>query len=280
MKGNTMLSLNTLRASGMTALLLVASGTVASAADMRLAPPPPPVPVAAPVMGGDSGFYLRGDIGVGVHDHSTIHSLPAVAGLRTIDSSIDTAFLAGIGAGYQVNSWIRGDITGEYRFRAKHRLVDSFAAGAGGNLTTGSLSGFVGLANAYVDLGTWHRITPFVGAGIGMASMTMGKTHDIGLGVAAGSTGNASAKTQTRLAWALHAGLGYDLGGNWKAEAAYRYLHIGNVNGGTVSCSPVCTPYYVQVKNLSSHDLRFGMRYLFADAAPAIYAPGPLVRKY
>lgn len=274
-----MLNAKTLRATSVAALLL-GTASVASAADMMNAPPPPPVPAAAP-MGGDSGLYLRGDVGLGLYDHSTIVSLPPLAGLSTVNSSINGAVVAGVGVGYQVNSFLRGDLTGEYRFRANHRHMDAFALPApGSNLTTGSIAGFVGLANAYVDLGTWNRITPFLGAGIGAASMTMGATRDTGYGSAAGSFGYGAAKTTTRLAWALHAGLGYDLGGNWKAEAAYRYLHIGNLNGGTVTCTPACAPYSVQVKDLSSHDLRFGFRYTFADAAPMAYAPGPLVRKY
>lgn len=277
MKGKTMLNAKTLRATSVAALLLGTAGA-ASAADMMTAPPPPPVPTAAP-MGGDSGFYLRGDVGVGVYDHASITTQPPLAGLSTLNSSIDSTVIGGVGVGYQVNSFLRGDVTGEYRFNANHRHVDFFTGPPiNSNLITGKIGGFVGLANGYIDLGTWNRITPFVGAGVGVASMTMGKTTDYNL-TAGGIGGTGPAKTSTHLAWAIHAGLGYDLGSNWKAEVAYRYLNIGNVNGGTVTCVGAC-PYYVRIKDLASHDIRFGFRYIFADAAPMGYAPGPLVRKY
>ncbi len=293
-----MLIQKTLHAAGIAALLVASSARAALSADMMqqgVAPPPmPPSMPSATAIAGDSGFYLRGDIGTGRHDYSSITTLPPINGLRTINSSVDSAVFAGIGAGYQFNSYLRGDITGEYRARARHHHVDTFtgSTGPGANLDTGSVGGYVALANAYVDLGTWYRVTPFIGAGIGMASMTMGKTTDTGFNVASGSSGVAPAKTNTRLAWALHAGASFDLGNNWRAEGAYRYLNIGKLNGGSVVCTPACPGYYhVQIKNLVSHDLRFGLRYLFADSTMApgygtygtygtYYGQGPLVRKY
>lgn len=253
----------------------------AFAADMRgtFAPPPAPPPMMAPpqVIDAGGGFYLRGDLGVGVNQASRIDTVPVIAGLATVDSSIDATAILGIGGGYAFNSWFRADLTGEYRLDAKHRHSDRFVGG--GNLITGKVGGFVGLANGYVDLGTWHRITPFIGAGVGFASLTMSGTRDLNMVSGAVTTGPN--KTETRFVWALHAGLGYDLTSNWKAEVGYRYLHIGDVKSGSVSCpggGPAC-PYQVRIKDMSSHDIRFGMRYIFADAAPA-FLPGPLVRKY
>jgi opacity protein-like surface antigen len=281
MKGNHMLSLKTLRATGIAALLVVGGVATATAADMSSPPPPPPMMPAPAPMDVGGGFYLRGDVGMGHYNHSRIDTLPPLAGLSTVNSSMDGTVFVGIGAGYQFNSFLRTDVTGEYRFSSRHRHVDSWGGGAGSNLITGKVGGFVGLANAYVDLGTWNRITPFIGAGIGFASMTMGQTVDRGFGAAAGTVTTGRGKTSTNLAWAIHAGLGYDLSANWKAEVGYRYLHIGDVSGGNVSCvaaGPAC-PYRVRIKDMTSHDVKFGLRYVFADAAP-IFAPGPLVRKY
>jgi opacity protein-like surface antigen len=273
-----MLRLTTLRLAGFAAALSV--GT-AFAADMISAPPPPPpmlAPAPAPVEIG-SGFYLRGDVGVGIHNSSQIDTLPPIVGLRTLDSSIDSAIFVGVGAGYQFNSFLRADVTGDYRFHAHHRHVDVFAGPpVNSNLIKGTIGGFVGLANVYVDLGTWHRITPFLGVGIGFATLTMGKTTDFQLTTGGTVGGTGPSKTQTNLAWAIHAGLGYELTSNLKAEVAYRYLNMGSVEGSDVVCTGAC-PFRTRIKNLDSHDVKFGLRYLFADA-PAPYMPGPLVRKY
>ncbi|MCA0399197.1 MAG: outer membrane beta-barrel protein [Proteobacteria bacterium] len=271
-----MLSLNSFRGAGLAMLALAGSGLGASAADMMSPPPPPPM-MPPPALESTSGFYLRGDIGVGLYDHSRIVTLPPVVGLSTLSSSVNGTAFVGVGAGYQVNSFLRGDITAEYRFHTKHRHVDVFTPPQS-NLITGTVGGFVGLANAYVDLGTWHRITPFLGAGIGFASMTMGRTNDYQLNAGGALNGTGPSKTQTRMAWALHAGFGYDLTANLKAEVAYRYLHIGNVDGGRVTCAGAC-PYNVRIRGLASHDVKVGLRYMFADAAPS-FMPGPLVRKY
>lgn len=274
-----MLSLKVLRSAAFAVLLSAGGAGLAQAADiLRGAPPPPPLE-PPPALDVGSGFYLRGDVGAAIYDHANIRTIPPLAGLNTVDSSIDSSAFIGIGAGYQFNSFLRADITGEYRFTADHRHTDAFVGG--GNLIKGSLDGFVGLANVYVDLGTWHRVTPFVGAGIGMASMRMGKTSDYQLNTGGTLAATGPAKTTTQFAWAIHAGLGYDLGANWKAELAYRYLRIGDLDGGSVNCAGGgggC-PYVVRIKDLASHDIKLGVRYLFADAAPA-FAPGPLVRKY
>ncbi|OYU49815.1 MAG: porin [Rhizobiales bacterium PAR1] len=282
MKGYHMRSLKSLRAAGIAALLATGSAGIASAADM-MAPPPPPPPVMAPApMDVGGGFYLRGDVGLGLYSHRPIDTSPPLAGLATVNSTVNGTAFVGIGAGYQFNSFFRADLTGEYRGHTNHRHNDSFTtvAGNGSNLITGKVGGFVGLANGYVDLGTWNRITPFLGAGIGAASMSMTNSRDIGFGVAAGSTASAPDKSTTRLAWALHAGVGYDLTANLKAEAAYRYLHIGNVTTGSFACTPVCAPFKATVHNLASHDLKVGLRYTFSDMIAPMYAPGPLVRKY
>ena len=38
---------------------------------------------------------------------------------------------------------------------------------------TADIESWVGLANAYIDLGTWHCVTPYVGGGIGFASISV-----------------------------------------------------------------------------------------------------------
>ena len=274
-----MLSPKAFRSAGLAAL--VATGMIggAVAADMP-APPPPLMHAAPPPLEVGGGFYLRGDIGVGLYDNGGIDNVPVIAGTRTISSSLGGAAFIGVGAGYAFNSWLRADATLEYRMPSKFRLTEETAgAPPGYNITSGRVSAAVGLVNGYIDLGTWHRITPFIGAGVGFASVMTSNVRDYGFGAFAGGFGQASNKTDTRLAWAIHAGLGYDLSPNWKAEVAYRYLNMGTVNTGNVICTVPCAAYNARIKDLDSHDIKVGMRYVFADA-PLMAEPGPLVRKY
>lgn len=274
-----MLRFKTLRLAGIAATL---SASGAFAADMIGYPPPPPPPmVHAPApLDVSSGFYLRGDVGVGLYDYGDLRLEPPLATASTLHNSMNGTAFIGVGGGYQFNSFLRADATIEYRAPSKFSVTEQIAVVPPGyNITRGKVSGIVGLANAYVDLGTWHRITPFIGAGVGFATMMTSNVRDTGYGAFAGGSGSAANKTETRFAWAAHAGLGYDLSSNLKAEVAYRYLHIGDVNTARVVCTVPCAAFNARIKNLSSHDVKFGLRYVFADA-PVAYAPGPLMRKY
>lgn len=275
-----MLSLTTLRAAGLAALMVGGFVGIAKAADM-MAPPPPPVPMAPPpAYETSSGFYLRGDIGLSAHNYSALDLRPLPAGGATIlGHSLSNSAILGIGAGYQMNSWLRGDITAEYRSSSRFRIVEWEQGLGGGNVVRGKLTSGLFLANAYVDLGTWHRLTPFVGLGVGLAMINTSGVTDRGFGAFAGGTGSAPSKTETKFAWALHAGASYDLTSNLKVEGAYRYTHFGTTYSGGVICTVPCATARVRMKGLDSHDFRVGVRYIFADAAPMM-APGPLIRKY
>src|SRR5205823_248027 len=80
----------------------------------------------------------------------------------------DSAPFYGAGVGYQWNSWFRTDVTGEYRGKASFHALDRyFNAGYFTNDYSASKSEWVALVNAYIDLGTWWSITPYIGAGVG-----------------------------------------------------------------------------------------------------------------
>ena len=79
-----------------------------------------------------------------------------------------------IGVGYQFNHWLRADITGEYRGKSNFHGSHLTSFPLGGlrrfwlrHLQCAASPKWLFLANAYVDLGTWWCITPYIGAGIG-----------------------------------------------------------------------------------------------------------------
>lgn len=265
-------------------------------------PPPPMMPPPPPIEVG-GGWYLRGDVGVGLMElRKTVAvdvSTPAAPyDYNRIQDNVGDQVFVGGGVGYQFNAWLRGDVTGEYRTLTDWRFVaeDRTGGAKGGyNLTTGKFASVVGLANAYFDLGTWYGVTPFVGAGVGVAHHMFGSVTDQGLGKYVGGFGYGGAQDKTNLAWALHAGLGYAVSPNLKLELGYRYLNMGDARTGVVGCQPACagnlkTVY--KVTELESHDFKIGMRWMLGGpvvAAPAYYepppppppmAPPPLVRKY
>jgi opacity protein-like surface antigen len=107
---------------------------------------------------------------------------------------------------------------------------------------------------------------------------------DKGYGAYEGGYGIGRHNERTNFAWALHAGLGYAVTQNLRFEAAYRYLNMGEAATGVVTCAPDCPKTVYRVKELESHDVKVGLRYMFgapvAVAAVDYAPPPPLVRKY
>ena len=273
------------------ALLLfacVSPGLIQSAwaADLYI-PPPAPLPPrfempAQNLLGATDGYYLRGDIGVGLTQHTitSTFSLP-VPDARFDSSYIGDSTFVRLGFGRQFGAWIRSDVTFEYRGSSSISATESYNQGAfftppsairSYDSYIGHISHGVFLLNGYADLGTWQRISPFVGLGVGYAMHRVPDLKDSG-GVSAinstsygvGGFGYASATTSSSLAWAGTAGLGYQVNENLKLEVAYRYLNLGTSKSGAIKCltQPVATcANEVQSYKISSHDFSLGMRWM------------------
>jgi opacity protein-like surface antigen len=291
---------------GATALM----STAASAADFPPAMPPmAPQIVQAPPPVETGGWYLRGDVGVGRQtftkfDHFQTESAfvwPASWRIDMIDMN-DTAF-AGFGVGFAWNSWFRFDVTGEYRAKAKFKTLGSYTEFCPGgrcfDMYDGNHAAALFLANVYVDLGTWWCITPFIGAGVGSAYSFVSGMSDIGF-VSNGTTGFGFSSTNEfskwNMAWAIHAGLAYNVSNNFKVEFAYRYVDFGNIQTGIVDCNSVgCSNTggpraFYHLGNFSSSDFKIGMRWMmqpeviapqpvYAPPPPAYQPPPPLMRR-
>lgn len=195
----------------------------------------------------------------------------------------------------------------------------------GVNKSSGHFDSAVVMANAYFDLGTWYGITPFIGGGVGYAfnhissystnqqftSPTYGydyanPIYDCGCGAPSynyrpvyDANGNPVYNTNSgskfykdkssgSFAWALHAGLAYNVTDALKIELAYRYLNLGKAETGA-GYVPCCTGSLqaIKVKDIEAHDVKIGLRYYLGGVVAAPLPPlmpepipGPLVRKY
>lgn len=183
--------MGTIKSIALAGLVAVATSAPALAADLLPPPPPPPVPVQVVEVG--TGWYLRGDVGVGILDFDKFVGVNVVTppgfqeppgGYRLDSKSTGDQVFVGIGAGYQFNNWFRADFTGEYRTRTDLRTTESYSylkEQRGFDTVTARLSSFVGLANAYIDLGNWYGVTPFIGAGVGFAHQRIKGVTDDGI---------------------------------------------------------------------------------------------------
>ena len=77
-------------------------------------------------------------------------------------------------------------MTGEYRTKAKVKVIGSYKefCGTGGTCFNAyqdaNQSAAVFMANAYIDLGTWWCLTPYIGAGVGGAYNRITGINDVG----------------------------------------------------------------------------------------------------
>jgi opacity protein-like surface antigen len=296
---------------------LAVSIASANAADML---PPPLIHSPMPSMpsidiGGN--WYLRGDVGVGMYADPKVSLVDQTAppDLNFLSKGMGEGAIIGAGVGYQFNSWLRADVTAQYRagvnFSGLDRgtyVANAFNVGTGVNEPTtwafnnvygGKVSAFVALANGYIDLGTWNCLTPYIGFGVGVANLRFGPLSDQGVvgpintavynGFGPTGGGYAAEKTKTNFAWAVHAGVAYDVNPNLKLELGYSYLNMGSVNSGDIVSSFLNTNTrnnYIRLKDIQSHDFKIGMRWMFGDpnccAKPMAPPPPayPVVAKY
>ena len=189
----------------------LASGGLAGAADL---PPAPRLPPPAPVVEDFSGWYLRGDVGLGVaaarpnlqNEPDPISTgvssdfLSPYASKSFNNTTLSPSGMFDFGVGYRFNNWVRMDGTLEYRGGARlqslYTLTDPASPFFGGPLQyadffNADVSSLVGLVNGYVDLGNYWGVTPFVGAGVGFADNMLSGFTDQGFGYASfGSLGS------------------------------------------------------------------------------------------
>jgi opacity protein-like surface antigen len=164
--------------------------------------------------------------------------------------------------------------------------TDAGVARIGEDQYTGSKSEWTGLVNAYVDLGTWYGFTPFIGAGIGASYNTISNFQDAGFTDLPGggnqmqSLAYAKDASEWNFAWALQAGLAYEVRPGLTMELAYRYINLGDAeSGGLVSYDGTNNiNNRMKFKDLTSHDFEFGMRWALGEpVAESVY---PITRKY
>jgi opacity protein-like surface antigen len=256
------------------AALAVLAASAAYAADYHQPPPPPQyIPPPPPPQECCDSWYLRGFVGVGMNgsyklDYTTVTD----ATLQHSDNS-DSYFL-GAGVGYEVNNWLRIEASAEYRAKSRVYAFVTYPPG-GLDEYQGYLKSWIFLANAFIDLGTWDCWTPFVGAGIGGAYNSLVDFSDVNPN---GGFGFGRNPSEWHMAYALYAGVAYNVSKNFKIDLTYRYLNYGSITD-TVDCNITCTHDTFKFGKLYSNDIMLGLRWTCCDTAPPapryVYQPQP-----
>src|SRR5690606_32177822 len=136
---------------------------------------------------------------------------------------------------------------------------------------TSAFSALLLMANAYVDLGTYHGVTPYVGAGIGGAYV---QWDDLVNDATTGLVVHEGA-SNWRFAWALMAGASYCLTENLQLDAGYRFTRIEGGRMFEESGLGVGPGFGV---GFYGHEVRAGLRY--ALGGPSLPCSVPRVVAY
>jgi opacity protein-like surface antigen len=257
--------------------ILSATMVPAQAADLGYSikdiPPPPP---------SGRAWYLKGTIGMKNAEPGGIDiDEPAYDdSFTTHHKDIKSTALYGFGIGVEHSRWLRFDLTGEYRGKQLFVAQDSYNNGlgcsaaapgvnCGTNEYTADLESWLGLFNAYIDIGTWRGVTPYVGGGIGIASIDVQGFKDVNVPAGSVFYGNRDNST-TNFAWALYAGLSYDVTDQLTLDFAYRYTDLGDAATGRATAFDGSSSYSgLKIEDITSHDLLLSARYRLDHPAPA-----------
>ncbi|MEH3124791.1 MULTISPECIES: outer membrane protein [Rhizobium/Agrobacterium group] len=239
------------------------AGQHALAADVYQSAPPAYIEPAPEIQVKEaSGWYLRGDVGYSFNkfrggSFNRAVSASAMEDVSFTSTSQKDSVLFGAGVGYQINNYLRTDLTVDYLSKSKFR-------GSAPSLESHtSLQAFGLMANAYVDLGTYGRVTPYLGAGIGGAHVKW-DTFKTDSGCC-----EFDGKGSWRFAYALMAGASVDVTCDFKADIGYRFRQIGQ--GEMFGLNGAAGPG--RDKGLTSHEIRLGGRYVFNGCDTAQYMP-------
>lgn len=236
-------------------LLTAAVGGLAFTATGHAADPPqwaPPelIRTVAPATAQLGGWYLRADVG---YRWNSLSDAVTRAGFPVpTNNQVDNSVAAGLGAGFKWGH-MRADLTGDYGFTTNY-------VGTGGRaFATARIQTMTALGNGYYDIGTWWGITPYIGAGAGVAEVRTSDYHS----VTTPPLSPVGSLARFNFAWAAMAGASYQLLPNVSVDAGYRFLNQGDAKIAANASGSL------RLDKLLSHEVRLGLRWSYD--APWVY---------
>ena len=191
---------------------------------------------AAPAMA--KGPYFGGQAGVVFLSDADI-SDPTGA---TATAEFDTGWGLGLVGGYAYDMFrLEGELF--YKTNGFDKITDVGSVSADGDATALGL-----MLNAYYDIKTSTPFTPFIGAGLGVAKVSVKDLKVAGITVADDD--------DVVFAYQLIAGVGYSVSNAVTVDLAYKYFATADPSFEDVTGSAFDAEYH-------SHNIMVGLRYNF-----------------
>lgn len=183
-----------------------------------------------------SGWYLRGDV-------TYKFDAPLYEFTFLGEETRNNRFGGSIGVGYHFNDILRGDVS------IGLLAGDRFSAASGIERYEAKYDAWYGMANAYLDLGTVSGFTPYIGAGAGLLHTRQGFSRSVN-----NATVFSYDENQTNFAYALNAGINYQVADNVSLDFGYQYVDSPRaeyLNSDTLAVE----------RGIDFHQVKVGLRY-------------------
>ncbi|HEX2148158.1 MAG TPA: outer membrane protein [Pseudorhizobium sp.] len=216
---------------------------------------------------GQSGWYLRGDLGYPAWRSEGSPDFAGSAGGQASfdDNRFGRPFSGSLGIGYRINDLFRTDLTGDYfaadmggEFSSSQPCAGSPANTACAYDGSADVRTYGLMLNGYVDLANIAGFTPYVGAGLGATRMVWddfaADSACVGTACSTGSAATFEGESSWRFSYALMAGVTYAITERVKLDLGYRYSDIA---GGPMFRS---NQGQADDDGLRRHEVRLGLQ--------------------
>ncbi len=171
--------------------------------------------------------------------------------------------------GYRLSRWFRAEALISWRPDLDFNGQSNFLGAGASQPVSGSVSSLAGFGVAYLDLPPIGRARPFLGAGLGVSTNSVGAMTYAFPSLSATATTTTPGGTSSDLAYLLTAGISVPLGDRFDLDLAYRYTDLGQVQtaGGQAEVVRSSGSRSIAIggtrANLQSHGVMLSLRYAF-----------------
>jgi outer membrane immunogenic protein len=204
--------------------------------------------------------YVALKAGVSFQSVDSIKNTSNIANPATVatPNHSDTVGVFGGAVGLDFKKWgapVRAEVEYAYRTDYSYSPNPNFTNAGIPTKSTSTLNTHTVLVNAFYDIQTGTKFTPFVGGGVGVAINDTKTTASLLSGASATNYTNS----RTEFAWTVGAGVNYAIDTHWSADLAYRYIDLGKVDfGNNTSAAPA-----QMTGDATSQEVLAGIRYHF-----------------
>lgn len=201
----------------------------------------------------ENNFYLKGGVGLN-HINTVRFSNHDFEGKIKLANSFP---LIELGVGYRVNESIRAELLLDYYFLFRTSETSTNPNNDIYKISSKTKANAL-MLNVYKDIFTIGHFTPFVGAGIGIATL---KESASGYAVSQEDNAHYSldaihGKTVNRFAYKLTIGTDVYLSNNVTAEISYNYFNLGNNKSKIIGGI-----HNIGNRNYGIHNITLGIRF-------------------